>query len=164
MIAQAILFEEEQTFSKAWAGLMLGIMGCVALLFASIALLEPAKAGGMMTSSILMAVVLGGITVLLYTTRLKVRVDAEHIHIHYFPFFKRDIPLADIDQWEPRTYRPIVEYGGWGIRSSWGGRNSAYNMKGNQGVQLVFANGKRLLIGSQRAEEFTAAISEAKRQ
>ena len=31
-------------------------------------------------------------------------------------------------------------------------------MSGNKGVQLVFKSGKRLLIGSQRAEELEAAI------
>jgi hypothetical protein len=34
----------------------------------------------------------------------------------------------------------------------------AYNMKGNRGVQLVFKNGIRLLIGSQEAENLEQAI------
>jgi len=34
----------------------------------------------------------------------------------------------------------------------------AYNMSGNQGVQLVFKNGKKLLIGSQKADELAEAI------
>ena len=38
----------------------------------------------------------------------------------------------------------------------------AYNVSGNRGVQPVFSNGKRLLIGSQRPDELAAAISQAK--
>lgn len=164
MITQAVHFEEEQSFDARWLGLMLGILGIVAVIFTSIAVLEPEKAGSLLLSGILVAVVLGGVTWLMFTTRLTVRVDAENVHVHYFPFFKKDIPLADIARWEARTYRPIAEYGGWGIRWSWAGKGSAYNMKGNRGVQLEFTNGKRLLIGSQRAEEFAEAISQAKNQ
>ena len=66
-------------------------------------------------------------------------------------------------RWEARTYRPILEYGGWGIRYTMG-RGWAYNVSGNQGVQLELASGKRILIGSQRAEELARAIGEAKGQ
>jgi hypothetical protein len=56
-----------------------------------------------------------------------------------------------------RTYKPLSEYGGWGIkygRSGW-----AYNIIGDQGVQLELDNGKRILIGSQHAEELEQAIN-----
>jgi hypothetical protein len=72
--------------------------------------------------------------------------------------------LAEIVSWDARTYRPILEYGGWGIRYSPFGKGWAYNISGNQGVQLELMNGKRILIGSQRAEELARTIAEAKRQ
>jgi hypothetical protein len=63
----------------------------------------------------------------------------------------------DLNECFARKYRPILEYGGWGIRCGWkGGR--AYNVSGNEGVQLVFKNGKRLLIGSKEAYGLEAAI------
>jgi hypothetical protein len=34
----------------------------------------------------------------------------------------------------------------------------AYNVSGDRGVQIELLNGKRLLIGSQRAEELWQAI------
>jgi hypothetical protein len=34
----------------------------------------------------------------------------------------------------------------------------AYNVSGNRGVQLELVSGKRILIGSQQAEELAAAI------
>jgi len=164
MTTQAVLFEEEQSFGAAWWGLMLGISILVVASFTGIAVLEPEMASGLIVSSILAFVVIGGVTLLLTMTRLTVRVDSENMHVSYFPFFKKDIPLTEIAHWEARTYRPLVEYGGWGIRSSWGGKNSAYNLKGNRGVQLEFASGKRLLIGSQRAKELAEAITQAKNQ
>jgi hypothetical protein len=101
-----------------------------------------------------------GAAVLMYTMKLSVRLDDHGLHVRFFPLVKRDIPLEEIARWETRTYRPLLEYGGWGIRCGWKGM--AYNVSGNRGVQLEFSNGKRLLIGSKRPEELAAAISQAK--
>ena len=67
-----------------------------------------------------------------------------------------EIPLQDVFRAYPRSYEPIWEYGGWGIRLGAGG--GAYNMRGNEGVQLHLRDGRRLLIGSQRAEELAEVI------
>ncbi len=55
-----------------------------------------------------------------------------------------------------RRYSPLREYGGWGIRYGWSGW--AYNLRGHEGVQLVFQNGGKLLLGSQQPQELEAAI------
>lgn len=57
---------------------------------------------------------------------------------------------------EVRTYSPLKEYGGWGIR--YGSNGKAYNVSGNQGVQLEFRDGKRLLVGSQLPLELLNAL------
>jgi hypothetical protein len=51
-----------------------------------------------------------------------------------------------------RSYNPLREFGGWGYRS-WGGKKgNAWNISGNQGLQLQFKSGKELLIGTQQPE------------
>jgi hypothetical protein len=40
-----------------------------------------------------------------------------------------------------------------------GPRGRAYNVSGNRGVEITLANGKRVLIGSQRSDELAAAIA-----
>jgi hypothetical protein len=70
--------------------------------------------------------------------------------------------LAEIVHRETRTYRPILEYGGWGVRYSFVRKGWAYTVSGNRGVQLQLANGKRILVGSQRAEELARAIGVGK--
>jgi hypothetical protein len=92
--------------------------------------------------------------------RLIVEVRDDVLFVRFYPFRSRIIPLSEIRHHEARTYRPIREYGGWGIR--WGRGGRAYNVSGDRGVQLEFQNGKRLLIGSQRAEELAEAITERK--
>ena len=46
-----------------------------------------------------------------------------------------------------RQYRPIIDYGGWGIRTGRDGER-VLNARGNRGVRLELADGSRLLIGS----------------
>lgn len=100
-----------------------------------------------------------GLPWLLYSMHLTVWVSEEYVHIRYFPFIRKRIPLRHIAHAGVRTYHPILEYGGWGIRMSLRGRGWAFNVSGNQGVQLYFKSGKRLLIGSQKAGELLKAIA-----
>jgi hypothetical protein len=51
----------------------------------------------------------------------------------------------------------LREYGGWGVRGF--GSNRAYNMRGDQGVQLDLVDGSRVLIGTQRPGELETAIA-----
>ena len=89
--------------------------------------------------------------------RLVIRVSPEGLDVEFRPLTRRHIPLADIASCESRVYRPILEYGGWGIRSGWkGGR--AYNVRGNRGVQLTLRSGESVLLGSQRADELASVI------
>ncbi|MFQ5842819.1 MAG: hypothetical protein ACE5I8_10320, partial [Thermodesulfobacteriota bacterium] len=74
----------------------------------------------------------------------------------YVPLTHQKITFEEITRCEVRTYNSIREFGGGGNWYRRGGK--AYNVSGNRGVQLELANGKRLLIGSQRPEELAQAI------
>jgi hypothetical protein len=85
-----------------------------------------------------------------------VRDDGIYIKLFPFHWSPRRIDFAEVKSCEVRTYRPIREYGGWGIRRGRQGR--AYSIKGIQGVQLELASGDRVLIGSQKSDELFIAI------
>lgn len=82
--------------------------------------------------------------------------DGLCVRVLPFTRFRRHIPFDLITSCEARTYSPIREYGGWGMKFGRGGK--AYNVMGNRGVQLVLVSGERLLIGSQRADELAGVI------
>jgi hypothetical protein len=99
-----------------------------------------------------------GIFLLFVTLKLVTEVRRNGLYIRFFPAhlsFRR-IPLEDLAQFEARTYSPLREYGGWGIKGGRKGR--AYNVSGDRGVRLDYANGRHILIGSQRADELAEAI------
>lgn len=70
------------------------------------------------------------------------------------------IPLKNVVRAYARTYHPMREYGGWGIRYA-PNQSRAFNMRGDRGVQLVLRSGQRVLIGSQTPEELAEAIRKA---
>jgi hypothetical protein len=162
---QEVLFEEEQSFGYRWAFALLAVVLLLVVaplgfvLCDAAAKAHPDRPSGMFGFGIGITSAIGALTLLAFL-KLSVRLDDHGLHVRCFPLVKRDISLEEIARWEARTYNPLLEYGGWGIRYGWKG--TAYNMGGNRGLQLEFTDGKRLLIGSQRSEEFAAALSQAK--
>ena len=103
--------------------------------------------------------VLAAVTFLIYGFKLITEVRSDGVYIKCLPIqwkFKR-ISFEEMARCCARKYRPIVEYGGWGIR--WGRSGKAYNAYGNMGVQLELTNGKRLLIGLQEADKLAEIIN-----
>jgi hypothetical protein len=101
--------------------------------------------------------------VLAFKTGMITEVRGDGIYIRYIPFHRkfRTMPFDAIQTYEARTYRPLKEYGGWGIRFGVGGK--AYNVSGNRGVRLALISGRKILLGSQKPEELVLAIERAKR-
>ncbi|MCP4390683.1 MAG: hypothetical protein GY802_20475 [Gammaproteobacteria bacterium] len=93
--------------------------------------------------------------------RLVVRVDAIKLDISFWPLARKAVPISEIVSFEATDYKALREYGGWGIKRGKDGR-WAYNVSGNRGVFIDLADGRKWLIGSQRAEELAEAISRAK--
>ncbi len=146
-------FREVQRFRQRWLwALMLGVLlaECAALVGvvraeATVAL--PGVAFG--------AVIAVGVLALLWSARMETEVRADGLYVRFVPFHRtpRRFAFADIARCEARTYRPIAEYGGWGLRGG------AYNVSGDRGAQLHLRNGDAMLIGSQRAEALAEAVN-----
>lgn len=117
---------------------------------------EPMSDTALIIAGLVSIVVAGGVALLFLCMALETKVADDGICIRFFPFVRKRIAYDQIISFEARTYRPIAEYGGWGIRVRL--RGTAYNVSGNRGVQLELANGTRLLIGSQRPDELADAI------
>ena len=106
------------------------------------------------------------VSILFLMLKLETEVCSDGLHVRFFPLhlhFKK-LSFDDISEYFSRTYKPILEYGGWGIRCGFGKSGKAYNVKGNKGLQLVFKDGKRLLIGSQKPERLVEAINSIKQR
>ena len=158
----ARLYFEEQRFRQFWLWLTLLATagGTWYALIAQVLLGTPLgdRPAPDLVLVLLWAVFGVGLPVLFFAARLvtEVREDALYLNFVLFPFTRRRIRYDELLEARSVSYRPIRDYGGWGIRYGRGGR--AYNVSGNEGVQLEFRDGKRLLIGSQNAGRLALAI------
>jgi len=162
--APLVLYEERQQFRQIWLWTIIFLVSLAAL---GVSLGSGAADSGSVARDCGLLVVVAVILLtvgLLYLTSLRVTVDAQQVLVRFrpWPLGRRRIALSDIASCEPRTYHPIREYGGWGIRWSPFGSGWAYNVSGNRGVQLVLRDGKRILIGSQQADALADAINRAR--
>ncbi len=159
-----VLFTERQHFRQWWLWVIL--LGADLALFLGVyAHLTGTHAVGTDTTSDTVVLALVAVLTLLTTglfayLRLDTLIEADAVQVRFFPFhltFRR-YAWADIGKAYVRTYNPIGEYGGWGLRMGIAGRGNALNVAGNTGLQLEFTNGKKLLIGTQNPEELTRVL------
>jgi hypothetical protein len=103
------------------------------------------------------AMVFGGmllfVALVLSIFNLRTRIDEQGVSYRLYPIQLRMVqhPWQDIQSVTLRTYKPLAEFGGWGYRFDTK-NNMALSISGNQGIQLVLTNGKKVLIGTRRSE------------
>ena len=153
-----ILFSETQRFKQWWLWLiMLGVDGLIFFgLFQQVTLGKPfGDHPATNTELIVIAVFMLLITGSFYMLKLETEIRKDGIYVRFFPFHfsNRFYPLENISKSFVRQYNPILEYGGWGVRFGFAGKGKAFNVSGNQGLQLEFTDQKKLLIGTNKPEE-----------
>lgn len=160
-----VFFEEKQCMRQWW--MLIITFGIV--VFSTYALLHQLITGeGVGTRPpplvfmFLVEFLVIGMMYFIWRMELQTRIDADGIHYKFWPFFGwRHRHWSELQSVEVRQYKPLLEYGGWGLRLGLNGW--AYNMAGNKGIQLEFRAGGQLLLGTQKPEEAEAAIAHLKK-
>lgn len=145
-----VLFEEVQ--QPPWPLMALGLGGTATGAIAA------ARALGLLVRFGVAALAVGGLGVVLteFMFPLRTTVLPDELQIRFGRRTRFRIPFKNVVRAYARTYQPLAEYGGWGIRGEAG--NRVFSMRGNEGVQLELRSGQKVLIGSGRPEELAAAI------
>ena len=156
------LFKEEQRFTQTW---LIALMGFSALVPAVIVIISYLKDKNSFSTTQLLLTLSVVILApcLIFIFKLTTRIDEKGIHYQFFPFHlkPKTIIWEAIDSATIRTYDAITEYGGWGLKGGtlWNKRKgTAINVSGNKGIQLQLKNGKKLLIGTQKAQQAQETI------
>lgn len=141
------LFDEKQRFTQWWL-----YAGIVPVLVLEVVTLSKEAQVWYDWWPLLLSIAIFSLFLLV---SMRTVITDEAITVYYFPLLlkPRTFSWADIDKAYVRQYSPISEYGGWGIKGMGSKYGKAYNVKGNQGLQLELKNGQKLLIGTQRMQE-----------
>lgn len=103
------------------------------------------------------------VTILFLVTKLETLIYIDQVKVRLFPYHLKfkTFSAQIIESAYVRKYNAISEYGGWGLRQGLFGKVKAYNVSGNQGIQLDFKDGSKLLIGTRKPDEAGAALQKA---
>ena len=152
-----IEFKEVQKFTQWWLWVILIGIAVIPIYGIYKQLIIGEKFGDQPMSDvglIIFSIFIFGLLALFWFMRLKTKINQEDIQIDFYPFVKKRVPWKEIKSAE------IVNYGfvgGWGIRL-WTKYGTVYNTKGNTGLAVVLLNGKKFLIGTQKASELNKLV------
>lgn len=154
-------FIESQRFTKKWHFVLIG-----GILLLTISSNFDTLISAINTSDFgLLLKLVGSVFVgvfLFFFLQLKTSINSIGIHYQFIPFHrkKRLIAWNEIETIAVITYRPLFDYGGWGIRmKSLDGSNIALNVSGKIGIYMQLKNGNKLLIGTQKKQEVETIVA-----
>jgi hypothetical protein len=154
-----------------WVTLLIwlsGLGGGFAVLVPAYKILSESGGAGADADRMVLLFILGGIVILLpllwqlFVGALVVEVDADQLLVTFgrLRWPTKRIAFDDVDTMEAVSYRPIREFGGWGIRFRGGGK-SAWTTRGNRALKVETKDGKTLYVGSDKPERLLSRIQAA---
>ncbi|WP_339610404.1 hypothetical protein [uncultured Planktosalinus sp.] len=145
-------FKESQKFNQWWLKLILIIVILATAIPVYMIFNENTFEEEMFWPVLIPVIITAAAIIFIFVLRLETTIDSKGIHYKFYPVFgQKTIPWNEISECYVRTYSPLAEFGGWGIR--WGFNGKAYNIKGNKGIQVVIKSGKKILFGTQKENE-----------
>jgi hypothetical protein len=106
-------------------------------------------AGGIVALGAGLRAIIGGMTV---------HVDDSGVFVHLgrVPLLQRRVAFDEIERMEVVRYRPIRDFGGWGIRGL--GKTKAWTARGDRAVRLDLTDERELYIGSDVPQRLAERI------
>jgi hypothetical protein len=167
---ERLIFREEQSFRQSfvpWIMLaaILFMMGSFGVAYyQQLYLGQPSDEGTsnqeLIWSSIISFVVMSAVFIFILNRVLITEIWSDGIRFRFSPFVRKmkHIPLSDIASVEVTKYRPVAEFGGWGVRKRFLSRKTAYNISGRIGLRVIKQNGSQILFGTRKENEMKQAI------
>lgn len=155
-------FTEKQSFGKRWWWILLlplvigGIVSWVALVKEN-----PVIWKGVFPLFITVIPIL-----MLWRMNMHSLITEEGVGIKFTPFQRnwKWYKWSDVELARVVTYSPLTDYGGWGIRKGWRKSKVAYNVWGDEGLELTFHDGNVVMIGTSEPERMSTYLQYLKRK
>jgi hypothetical protein len=156
-----MIFKETQKFRQIWLWIILVVTGLSTTgAFGYGIWLQviggqrfgnnPISNSALIITFILVLILNSGLSLLFGLSKLTTVIDKAGIEYKFSPFHTSShfIYWNMIEKWEVIAYHPVMDYGGWGIKSNKQGK--AFNVSGDKGLLLYLKSGKKILIGTQK--------------
>ena len=160
-----VYFNESQRMDQLWLKLVMALAAVTALI--PFLKMDSQRLWQMdvMLSLVGLILVLVFVNIMVFVVTFQTKVASDGIYYKYPPFVLKwkKVAFQDLEHWRIRKYQAFQEFGGRGYKTRFlSTKARSITIKGNQGLQLHFKNGKKLLLGTQKPAELEAALRKAK--
>ncbi|CAM2902852.1 DUF6141 domain-containing protein [Paenibacillus sediminis] len=94
---------------------------------------------------------------LFYFIKYRIRLNNEQLVLELIPFYKNKIRIADIQTINLITVRPLIDFGGWGLRFN--GKKTGLIIEGKVGIEVKLKSNEIIVIASKRSEQLYKQLS-----
>lgn len=112
--------------------------------------------GDRLAGGVILAVVAVAIQWLVVGMTVRLYRDELVLSLGRVPLIRKAIRYDEIVDLQSVTYRPLMEFGGWGVRFR--GKKKAWSARGNQAVVLHLADDTMLYVGSDHPHRLEERI------
>lgn len=106
----------------------------------------------------------------LLSSSLNTYINNEGVYVKYFPFNLKYkfYSWESIESARVRSYNPLMEFGGWGIKRSKLRFSNfrlvikssiCYTVSGTNGLELILKNGKKVMVGTHSPNSLQETLS-----
>ena len=141
MTLRSVLYREFTPWNRSTYLFILGVvlLSCYPLLADS----------GRDASTIVAVIILGLVAVILVSIgglTVVIRESEMILHLGLVPLITKTVPFKQIKYLRITKYRPIKDFGGWGLRGL--GKQQLWSARGTDGLVLNLIEGSELIVGS----------------
>ena len=90
---------------------------------------------------------------------LRTEVHGDRLSVRLWPLPRLELPVSRMHRIEAVGYRPLRDFGGWGLR--FGRQGTIYSTSGSRAVRIEAEGRRPLFIGSAQPEALVAALRAA---
>lgn len=153
-----ILFEEIQQFTNASVGNFIKVL--IGIVFIAVIVSLVLHKGKMTDYNRLLIIILPLLLVanFIISSRLILQIRTDGIYVRFPPWQSKfsNYNWADVAEVYVKDYKPAGEFLGWGIRYAPG--KMGYIVTGNSCIEIIFRNGNKVLITTQKPAEINEVL------
>ena len=157
MLKSEIVFEERQCFAQRSVRNFFWVLACFFIISIFIRLLLRKTDDGVI-GVFITGFIISIILSIFLSNCLITQITVDGIYVRFPPFMPSEQKYLwkDIREVYVIKYKPITQYGGWGMRI--GPYGKAFNISGTTGLQVIFHDNSRLLIGTNQPQKLIAVL------
>ena len=160
-----VFFNESQKMDQLWLKLVMAMAAVITVV--PFLLMEMDQLWQIETIMTLLGLIFALVftNVIIFAVTFQTKITSDGIYYKYPPFVRKwkKVAFQELEDYGVRKYHAFREFGGRGYKTRFFATKArAITIKGDQGLQLYFKNGKKLLLGTQKPEELKIALKKAR--